>query len=381
MSQRKVICPSCSLKLALPNGCEHRIFRCSQCQTRFQLLETAGVIDRAVASWLTQSQPFEDDWEDEPNIPVARPPKAQVASTPHSGKTSVLEAIREPIRLVRVDNQGALFEFPARRLLENSLRCAMPRCCLQCGVTSHLDAHVIVYAGQLGDSVSMGDEHNAGQLKVGENELRHLSSEEVLGCLPSVPNVPPPADRPMPYWVCDMCSGAGMLKAQIDVSSSTGGGLCRLQILNLRRAAEFFAAAGGANTGQYRKLMAQVAAMVEAPWDSLNETTQHRVEQWFKPAAGESFLVYVPDRDRVRTEDGMSGLLLSNRRIIFHSRVRHLEAPATESIVIHLNVSGTKSNVEVKLPGWDVKHFVVDKDGLGRLKRALVLGKFRAVWH
>ncbi|MFB3893667.1 MAG: hypothetical protein ACE15C_16765 [Phycisphaerae bacterium] len=409
MRPRQVICPSCHATLEVPEHCVNCIARCGRCHTRFRVLT-----DDAIAGWINEGIPRESDFDEVPPprpprapvqaprpaaasppgaapAPAARPPGRPVmvqavkpeVEPPRSGHTAVLTAITDPIRLVKIDGSGVLFEFPAQRMLEEQFRCAMPRRCLQCGTRTHLRAHVIVYSSsaQLRDSVSLEDEHSAGPLTLSEDELRNLSAEEVVRRMQKVPNVPAPGNEPMPYWVCDMCSGTGVISGQIQVNSQTGVGFCRLLIRSQRRAAEFFGAVGGGDSREYRDLMRRIAATAENPWDSLPEAIQHRVQQWFKPYGDEQFIAYIPDRDHFRTEDGMAGMVVSTKRLIYHTRVRHHEVGVADAIEFGLAMTGGKGTLQIKTPPWEVRRMSVDRDGTDRLRRAMVVGRFKAVWH
>jgi len=288
---------------------------------------------------------------------------------------------QEQLRLLKFGDSGALLEFPAERLKESCFRCAIPRRCLRCGARSHLLAHLIVYAPQLVDNMSLEAEHAAGQLVLREDEIRDMSSDQMLDRLPLVPNVPPPGNLPMPYWVCDMCSGAGLISGQIQVNSSTGKGWCRLRIRNLRRAEEFMEAAGAKDTKGYDVLHSHLEASEENPWEQLPSVIQHRLEQWFKPAGGEQFMAYVPDRDRVRTEDGMSGLLISNHRLIYHSRLRHSESTIDKPLKLATSSNAGKIVLRLDTQAWQIKHLVLDRDGLNLLRRSLTIGSFKSVWQ
>ncbi len=351
------------------------IVRCGLCSSRFRLPKTIAVTDEVISSWLHQ-----DYYEHEQPVEAEESARAAGKAEP-SGQTQILPAISSGgIRLVKVDRRGALFEFPSDRLKDIAFRCAMPRRCMSCGARAHLHVHVIIFAHQLVDSVSLEAEHSAGSLKLSEQEVRALTGEEVLARLPKVPNVPSPGDNPMPYWLCDMCSAAGVVSGQISVDSETGKGWCRLLIHNLRRAEEFLAAVGGKENESYAELKKWVDATVETPWDTVPLVIQHRLEQWFHRAGDEEFIAYVPDRDRVRTEDGMCGLLISNRRVIYHTDMRHRESEASEPLELQLAHGSGKSRLQIKTPQWEVKHFTLDRDGIEKLRSGLIKGRFKATW-
>jgi hypothetical protein len=387
MPERQMKCPSCGAMLVIPPGCCNCIVKCGRCQHRFRLSGPDSATEDAVASWLVG-----DDEESDRQAPRGerRPQEAvpgreeshHVAGHESSGGTAVLTAVNEPIRVVKVDrHQGVIFEFPASRLTSTAFRIAMPRRCLRCGGRAHLRAHVIIYAPELKDSISLEAEHSAGKLVLSDGDARDLNSDELLRRLPHVPNVPHPGDQPMPYWICDMCSGAGAISGQINVNTVTGVGWCRLKIRNLRRALEFLSAAGGEGMPDYDELRKHVAAVVESPWDMLPESVQHRLEQWFRPREGERFITYVPDRNLARTEDGMAGIVISDQRFVFHTHMRHKESLVSQALDLQLTTVGGRGDLCIKAPGWEIKHTTLDRDGIDLVRRGLISGKYQVVWH
>lgn len=379
MHMRRAMCPKCRSILAVPPGMGGSIVRCGRCSSRFRLPKTIAVTDEAISSWL-----HEDRHERGQTVAIEESRKAATKAAMEenpSGQTQILPAIATgEIRLVKVSRRGAMFEFPSDRLTDSTFRCAMPRRCMRCGTRAHLHVHVIIFAHQLVDSVSLEAEHSAGSLKLSEQEVRALTGEEILARLPNVPNVPRPGDNPMPYWLCDMCSAAGVVSGQINANSETGKGWCRLLIHNLRRSEEFLAAAGGKDNESYAELKKWVEATAETPWDTVPLVVQHRLEQWFHPAHGEQFTAYIPDRDRGRNEDGMCGLLISNRRLIYHTDLRHRESEVSAPLELQLAQGSGKSRLQIKTAQWQVKHFTLDRDGIEKIRRGLIKGKFKANW-
>jgi hypothetical protein len=229
--------------------------------------------------------------------------------------------------------------------------------------------------------VSVKAEHDAGKLIVPEQELRGLNDEEMLGRLPKVPNATPPSDLPMPYWLCDMCSASGIIEGRVEINTATGRGRCRLRIQPLRRAEEFLVAAGGKGSEGHGQLVELIEATAELPWDRLPMVVQDRIEQWFKPDKGEGFIAYVADRDHTRTEDGVAGLLVSNRRLIYHTRTRHRELDIHTKVEIQLAMTGPRGHLRITAGGPWVKHLTVDRDGVRRLRGALTQAKCPAQWR
>ena len=376
MAARHVTCPACGTGLRIPEGFTGSHARCGQCHHPLEIPSPAESLEDTVVSWLDEDAG--DGAGPAPEAPGAGEAPGAPAAEPAPPDEAVEEAPSDEIRLVKLHKQRVLFEFPTRRLRETAFRCAMPRLCLQCGTRAHLHAHVVIFSGQMVDSVSLEAEHSAGAMELSEEEVRHLDDEELLEKLPHLPGLPSPADLPMPYWLCDMCSSSGVISAQILGNPATDESRCRLLIRNMRRAAEFMVGAGGEGTGGYAKLMRRIEATTETPWDQVPLVVQHRIDQWYHPGSQESFLAYVPDRDHVRTEDGMAGLVLSNCRLIYHTKLRHRESTTAQPLEMELSMSRERGRLQLKTPSWEVSNLAVDRDGIGRLRRALMLGKFQA---
>ncbi len=385
MPTQEVLCPECETILVIPPGCCGRKVRCGQCGHKWRL--PLRVNDDTVTSWL-----YEEEEGDKTVMGVSTgtgsaervvgsASDTKVATATKAAPPAVLHSDDGTMRIVRIDRTGVLLEFPAKRMLNPDFRLAMPRRCLQCGTRAHLDAHVVLFSATLMDSISLETEHSTGTLLIPSYEAKALSPEDLLARLPRVPNAPPPADNPMPYWLCDMCTTSKAISGQIQVHSETGEGFCRLLIGNLRRAEEFLATVGARGTNGYAKLVDRIAKTAENPWDSLSLVVQHRIQGWFKPAREEQFIAYVPDRDRARTEEGVAGVLLSDQRLIYHSQMRHYELGAAQPVEFRLAMGSTDGELQIKTPGWEAKHLRVDRDGVARLRRGLVKGKFQANWR
>lgn len=374
MRSRQVLCPACGTILDVPPGKADCFVRCGKCHNRFRLPKRIAVTDDAVTEWLDEEKTLQ-----EREHASQRELKPQEMAAISSG-TAILPVVSDAIRLVKSDPSGALFEFPALRLGETAFRCAMPRKCLRCGGRTNLQAHIIIYATMMMDSPSLEAEHAAGALALRGPEVMDLGNEELLARLPRVPNVPPPADAPMPYWLCDLCVARDMISGQIRVNSE-GEGLCRLWIGNLRRAEEFMVAAGGNGTAGHAELRHRIASLAENPWSSLPLAVQNRIQQWFRPQPSEHFIAYIPDRDRARSENGLAGIIISDKRIICHTMSRHKESPAGEKLEIHEVVNNGRQCLAIRCPSWEFKYLATDREGLAMLKHALTRGKIQAAWH
>jgi len=390
MRVRHVQCPVCGTILNVPPGCANCNVRCGTCRHRFRLPRHIAVTDDAIAEWLWQGQRRPEDRQalTEPQkaqqIRQARQRAAKARQAKQAiaaGETAILPALTDELRLVRVDNRGAMFEYPADRLNTPEFRCAMPRKCLRCGAKTHLQAHLIIYTTRLQDSFTVEAQHGGRRLVLNSRDAQSLAGPRLLGALPAVPGVPAPGNLPMPYWLCDMCTGTGMIAAQIQINPDTGKGACRLLIRNLRRAEEFFLAAGGEGSADYAEFRRYIASVPEKPWDNLSETVQQRLGQWYRPGKGEQLLAYVADRSRPRDDDGLYGIIVSTGRLILRTSAESRQAKPSDRLRLELSSATGRPRLRVKAPTWEVKRFCMDRESPEQLRRALSAGKFNAVWY
>ena len=375
-------CPVCGTLLDAPPEAANCAVRCGRCKSRFTLPAKMAVTSDAIASWLYQ------DRDNDEVVAASSPASAEPPSPPPDPREESMMFLVDtersempPLRLVRVGADGALLEFPAGRLGDESFRRAMPRMCVRCEGRSELDAHVIIYTPQLKDSMSLEAEHHAGKLCLSSEEARGLTDSQVLEHIGRVPNVPHPADLPMLYWLCEDCAGVGTISGQINVNRDTGQGWCRLRILNLPVAEKLVVNTGAEGTAEHAELQMRIRARWANPWQELSQSVRNRLEGWFEPQANEKFIAYIPDRDRTHNEDGMYGLVVSNQRFICHCQYRHHESPVDFPLHLQWSRKGAKPHLRIRTPRWEMKKFSADREGVEQFKRALRRGGFHTRWY
>ncbi|MBI5722882.1 MAG: hypothetical protein HZA50_02910 [Planctomycetes bacterium] len=380
MALKRITCPMCGSVLAMPSAKAGANIRCGKCNARFPLPRS----DDTIAGWMddTVDDLGADKYAPSKRPAAAQPPGAQggTASRTHEQFVPPPPSSEGEIRLVRADKTGALFEFPADRLLEHSFRTAMPRLCVRCGIKNNIIPHLVIFGQEMMDCLTMEAERvKEAVIVLNDPAAMTLPNDELLKRFSKVPNVPQPADLPMPYWVCDMCTASKMVAAQAEINFETGAGSCRLMITKLRIAESFLAAAGGSGSKDHEELKKQIAAVRESPWEILQEVVQNRLQQWFKIKDDESFLAYVPDRTRMRAEDGMAGIVVTDQRMTLHTAARHKETPVAVAMEMELSVSGGKSNLKIQTGGMEIG-MILDREGVSGLRRALIAGKYRVTW-
>ncbi len=373
-NQRLLACPVCGVELNVPFGAAGKFARCGGCQHRFQIPPEPAISEDDILSMINE-EPDESELLESAGDDLDE-------SSFGSGTIMAQQIGQESpgLVLIRLGRRGVLFEFPADRLVDPTFRCAMPRLCLRCGTRTHLSARVIIYGTALMDRHELHTLQESDQFAHRQASAERLPNDELLAALPEVPNVPPPANLPMPYWMCDMCEPEDAILGQVIENAKTGEKTCRLQLANPHRAQEFLRAAGG-RPEDLDKLAQRCSADQEKPWDLVPATVRQRLKGWYTPQGDEHFLGYVPDRALSRTEEGMAGLIVSDRRLVYYSNKRHKEASQDQPITLELAMTHEQGQLSIETPGWKVQRMNVDREGIRCLRRSLTLGRFRTTWR
>ncbi|MFW6133525.1 MAG: hypothetical protein ACOC8F_06470, partial [Planctomycetota bacterium] len=86
-------------------------------------------------------------------------------------------------------------------------------------------------------------------------------------------------------------------------------------------------------------------------------------------------------RDHARTEDGVAGLVLTNRRLIHHTPFRHHEEPAGDALEMRLAFGRGKGTLQIHAPNCHIKRMCLDREGVLKLRHALAHSNFRVAWR
>ena len=92
-------------------------------------------------------------------------------------------------------------------------------------------------------------------------------------------------------------------------------------------------------------------------------------------------MAYIPDRNRERTHDGIAGLAISDRRLVYHTPILDEQARVSEPVEARLSMRGGRGELEIKTSSLHIMHFRVDQAGVHDLHHALTIGKFKVSWR
>lgn len=361
MASIEIECPNCHLRLHVSQEFVGRKAQCRSCSAKFVIQPLS--LDDSVLGWLAEGPAAEV--EEPVTAPQAAAVQAAVKSAQaraagkprkpvdRAGESWISPAIAPPVsgsgvQLAHVDQLGAFFTFPAGSLMNDEFRTSLPRCCLCCGATNSLKVHLVVWTSKLPDRDRLRLKENSVQVHLRAEELMRLDAARLLSMLPLIPNLPAPYNLPMPYFICIRCSPIGAIMTHVRPRPD-GGEECELGIASLKRAAEFYAHNCGRDD-RYQSLLSLADRRTLDPWRSLPLAVQNRISHWFEKSDGEHFLSYVPDEDFAKTEAGQGGLVLTNKRLVYHKFSATREIPLTEKLELRADQADGRPLLEIASP-------------------------------
>ncbi len=317
-----VMCPGCQLKFKVPVHLIGKRARCNGCQSIFVLEAPSEMLEDTVAEWL-----FDGAATPKPAAATATTGDDSSGATAATQAASAATAVQpatarpaskaalEPVRLERIDDMGAYFEFPCERLAQPQLRASFSRKCISCSSQEDLSVHLLIWPDRLPprDQIRM---HETELQKAGKlAEYGEDAGEALLAKLPELKILPAPYSKPFPYYVCPNCSAVGEVLTH--VLSHGQREYCQIMIANLEIAAEFLVANGGADSEDYQLVLEAWQHQKQDPWRTLPLSVRNRLNNWYEKRPDERFVEYFPDAEFSKAELGTAGMVLTNRRAIF----------------------------------------------------------------
>ena len=181
-----------------------------------------------------------------------------------------------------------------------------------------------------------------------EHEAVHQSTPEAMqdamGCLRGVRS---PFDRPILYYAHAEGSVPAMACRVRSLGDERDAQVCEVLVPHGRVAADWLAAVNGRCGEDHPRLRAEVESIGQTAWDAVPQQVRLKLEPWCSFQRGERFLGYFNDPDFSSSEAGLAGVVLTDKRLIYHKyrrlRSLSLHSPAT----LHLRKDGAVTRLTV----------------------------------
>ena len=385
----EVFCPGCGQLLTVSREHLGKKGRCHACKKVFVITEKADLLDsddliqpgladtsvEDIIGWLGKSDPPAPVQQPSPSQTAVADGKSDAPRPPHQAKQVKPASERKhyTIRLGHVDEMGAFFLFSPDLLYEEDFRSAFPQRCVVCGKRHHLSVHLVVWASKLPGRGEIGARTSYSRSVFELDKLGGVSGRELLAVLDPIENLPEPYCFPFPYYLCRECSPIGAVVPDVRFTADGRTHECELGIFSLKRAEEFVRIVGGTECPALKQIREAVKKDRSDPWLALPLAIRSRIKQWFTLAEGEKFVVYIPDGEFAKTEAGLAGIALTDKRLVFRKFASKVEIPLTEKISIERGTAKKSGRSQLRISSRATKPalLVADEVVAERLRIAL----------
>ncbi len=394
MTTVMVMCKFCGKGVKVPVEYIGRKGRCPRCGCVFEITpvkatqaagnaqaeplrpagaETSGVSEQDILSWLTpgRSEPSSTSVSSS-RIPTGPGAKA-ASSSPRqaAAPTTADEKGHFPIRLGHVDEMGAFFLFDPSLLYDERFRLSFPRRCVVCGSRNRLSVHLVIWASKLPGRGEFGAHTSYSRSIFELDKLGGVDGRELLDKLDRFENVPEPYSLPFPYYLCRHCSPVGAIITDVRPRSDGKGEVCELGISSLKQAEQFARIVCGPDSSVVKKVHEAYLRLRSNPWQSLPLAVRSRLKHWFTPEEGENFRLYISDGDFAKTEAGLAGVVITDKRLVYRKFAAKIEIPLSQEITIRESHKDKRVQLTISSPGSKPANLITDESGAERLRLGL----------
>lgn len=335
----------------------------------------------------TEPPPTEPEPGEQPGATASEPPQAELApaetdtapvtepgaATPPAADlsypTELIPAEPLPYLVVRECSQaGVLIAFDARWLTHEGFRSSPPVRCIFSGVRdrNELCARPMAFMDRY-----RGPERSPSTVE-SRHELRPRANQdhrEIVRMMGRITSMPPPFDSPVPYFVSKHHMSSSM-SCRVELRPD-GGYTCQVRVPDGRVALEWLARVNGTCGPEYELLRTEVALLGSDAWRALPEKVRQRLQVWAKFEPREHFRLYLSDADFGSHDVGLAGLVVTNRRLIFHKYHHSGDVRFDEDAALLVRIDGKVASITLNARGRRASIGKINFKEMSRLMEAV----------
>ncbi len=262
--------------------------------------------------------------------------RAEDASDDTGYPQEVNPAEPRPYLVVRdISVNGVLIAFDARWLRHEVFRCSMP---IRCAYSGHgpdktLAARPMVFTNR---TTTGETQARSLELKYETEDIKKHTPRELVRKIGRMNDLIPPFDNPMLYYVV---AGRPFDAMHCRVNDRQGD-VCEVLVPSGQVAVQWIERVNGRCGPEYAKLKADVAHLSSDAWTQLPPKVRERLEPWTKFQSGEKFLLYLNDPDFSSSDAGLAGIVITDKRLIYHKYRRLRSISLNQDAVLHIRPDG-----------------------------------------
>lgn len=262
---------------------------------------------------------------------------------------------------------GVVLSFDSKFLKHDGFRLSMPVACAFTGEVerANLIARPFAFLDQ-----SRGTLCNAYEVEAGREAKLNKShtAKEMLARMGVIEQFPEPFRYPFPYYVRSDHSSES-LKCYT-TKSADGPTVANVNIPDGHLALRWLGHVNGVCGPEYTMLQKDVARLWQGEWVGLEEQVRRRIEVWAHFQNGERFRYFINDADMPKKDEGLAGVVLTDRRLIYKKFHRQGQVEYGTEAQLIIRPDGTMAGLRVKTEDGTFKCARFHFDDLQKLKKA-----------
>jgi len=229
--------------------------------------------------------------------------------------------------------EGVRLAFDGQWLKHETFRTAMP---MRCTFSGDDDSQSLIARAIIFHNKHVGVETPLHSLET-QHELHVASNPSPRGIVRAMGRLDDfkePFDRPVLYYVSPR-SASNSLEATAHTMS--GGAIaCEVVIPYHRTALEWVERINGRCGPEYALLKNDIIRYASDAWRALPDRVRQRIGVWCRFERGEMFKLYLNDADFTTNDAGLAGVVVTNRRLIYHKFRRSRSISFNQEAVLHV---------------------------------------------
>ena len=262
---------------------------------------------------------------------------------------------------------GVVLSFDSKFLKHDGFRLSMPVACAFTGDVERVNliARPLAFLDQ-----SRGLLRNAYEVEAGhEAKLNKTQiAKEMLARMGVIEQFSEPFRFPFPYYVRSDHSSQSL---KCCTSKKPDGPIvAHVTIPEGHVALRWLRHVNGVCGPEYALLQKDVARLWQGEWVGMDETVRRRIEVWAHFQNGERFRYFINDADMPKKDEGLAGVILTDRRLIYKKFHREGQVEYGTAAQLIIRPDGTMAGLRVKTENGTFKCARFHFDDLQKLKKA-----------
>ena len=208
---------------------------------------------------------------------------------------------------------GVQFSFDAQWLEHRGFQMSMPRRCVCSGAD---DGDLLARPLAFVDRSQTAYRSSSELEQLYEQQVGRRTAAVLIDAMGLIERLPKPFDNPVPYYVA--ANHAAESLECTTQGRDDGEITCQIVVPNHACALHWLERVNGVCGAEYELLKGEIAHLHTDSWDQLPHETRQRISAWCEFAPGETLRLYLSDADFRSRDAGLAGLVLTDRRLVFH---------------------------------------------------------------